>query len=104
MTKAFVQRVENLQKKLQNQFPNEAQRNKRKKWNLSMVMVNMMLDQLYKYDNIYFQYQTLENFANFHKDPNIKQCWTETEWQQWHTELVILTQQLPPMENIALAA
>jgi hypothetical protein len=64
----------------------------------------MLFDQLQKFDNINFQYHTMANFANFHKDPNIKQCWTEEEWKQWHKELVFLSQQLPPLEGIALAA
>ena len=101
MAKAFQERVQLLQKELHRQQPNIKNRYK---WTLSLVMINMMVDQLQKFDNIYFQYRTLENFANFHKDPNIKQCWTDSEWQQWHTHLILLRQQLPPMENIALAA
>ena len=101
MVKIFQERVKTLQTQLQKQQPNIKNRYK---WTLSLVMVNMMIDQLQKFNNAYFQHRTLENFANFHKDPNIKQCWTDEEWQQWHKHLILLRQQLPPMENIALAA
>ena len=95
MAKTFQNIVQTLQKELQEQQPNIKNRYK---WTLSLV------DQLQKFENIHFQHCTLENFANFHKDPNIKQCWTDNEWQQWHKHLILLRQQLPPMENIALAA
>ena len=101
MVKIFQERVKTLQNQLQKQQSNI---NNRYKWTLSLVMVTMMVDQLQKFVNAYFQHLTLENFANFHKDPNIKQCWTNEEWLQWHRNLILLRQQLPPMENIALAA
>ena len=101
MVKTFQKRVKTLQKELQKQQPNIKNRYK---WTSSVVMVNMMVDQLQKFDNTYFQHRTLENFANIHKDPNINQCWTDNEWQQWHKYLILLRQQLPPMGNIALAA
>ena len=104
MTQIFRDRVKTLQTELHKNAPSEAHIKNRMKWTISLVMVNMMIDQLQKYDNVYFQHRTLENFANFHKDPNIKQCWTENEWQQWHKELRLLIQQLPPLEYIALAA
>ena len=101
MVKIFQERVKTLQTQIQKQQQNIKNRYK---WTLSLVMVNMMVDQLQKFENAYFQHLTLENFANFHKDPNIKQCWTDEEWLQWHKYLILLRQQLPPMENIALAA
>ena len=70
MVKIFQERVKTLQTQLQKQQPNIKNRYK---WTLSLVMVNMMIDQLQKFENAYFQHLTLENFANFHKDPNIKQ-------------------------------
>ena len=105
MSKAFLERVKNFNKQIHQQQLDENQtKQKKQKRTLSMVMIQMLTHQLQKYDNVYFQHRTLENFANFHKDPNIAQCWDEQEWQQWHKELIFLRQQLPPMEGIALAA
>ena len=104
MTKVFLERVEAFNKQIHQQQSDGIQSKKKHKRTLSMVMIQMWTYQLQKYDNVYFQHSTLENFANFHKDPNIAQCWDEIEWQQWHKELILLRQQLPQMEGIALAA
>jgi hypothetical protein len=104
MTKVFLEKVKSFRNQLLNQQIEELKKTNKKKRTLSMVMIQMLFEQLQKFDNVNFQYRTLVNFANFHKDPNIKQCWTEEEWKQWHKELALLSQQLPPMEGIALAA
>jgi len=104
MTQIFLDKVRTFRNQLFKQQLEETQKTNKVRRTLSMVMAQMLLDQLQKFDNIHFQYHTIANFGNFHKDPNIKQCWTNEEWLQWHKELALLLQQLPPLEGIALAA
>ena len=104
MTKVFLERVRSFKNQLLDQHIEELKKTKKRKRPLSIVMIQMLFDQLQKFDNVDFQYRTMANFANFHKNPNIKQCWTEEEWKLWHKELAFLSQQLPPLEGIALAA
>jgi hypothetical protein len=104
MSKDFLKRVKAFHKELHQQESGETHINKKKKRTLSMLMAQKLVDELQKYDNVYFQYRTLANFSKIHKDPRIKQRWTENEWKQWRKKLRLLIQQLPPMECIALAA
>ena len=104
MVQQFQNKVKIFHKQLHLQQLKEARIRKKETKTLSLVMIQLMIPQLQKHDSIHFQHRTLEKFATYYHDPQIRQCWTEEEWQQWHRDLIFIRRQLPPMEGIALAA
>ena len=61
--------------------------------------------QIAKYPTyVEWAYQTIARFWEMSQDSNIRQCWTEQEWQHWIAILARITLNLPNDEHIVVPA
>ncbi len=75
------------------------------KRSLTLAMLEMLERQIGKYPtNVTWAYQTVARFWEMSRDSNIRQCWTEHEWQKWLIVLARITLDLPNDDNIVAPA
>jgi hypothetical protein len=75
------------------------------KRSLTLVMLEMLEQQIAKYPtHVEWAYQTIARFWEMSQDSNIRQCWTEQEWQHWIPILARITLKLPNDEHIVVPA